>query len=75
MKIRKPGPLGRWLVVYVITCVALLAAFPVLVTDEVVQYVVDNHLLLFGLVIAAVSLLVTTIVDDVLDGTKSKEQA
>jgi hypothetical protein len=75
MKIRKPGPLGRWVVVYVTTCLALLVAFPLLVTEEVVQYVVDNHIMLFGLTIAAISLLVTTIVDDALDGTTEEDQA
>lgn len=74
MKIRKPGPIGRWLVVYALTCLMLLTAFPLLVTEEVVQYVVDNHLMLFGITIAAVSLLVTTIVDDVLDNAKGEEE-
>lgn len=73
MKIRKPGPLGRWLAVYVPTCLVLLAVFPLLVTDEVLQSVMDNHLLLFSLTCAALGLLVTTAVDDVLDRTKDEE--
>lgn len=73
MKIRKPGPLGRWMVVYMGMNLTLWVAFSLLFAEDVVQSVLDNHITLFALTCAAISLLVTTIVDDVLDGTEDEE--
>lgn len=73
MKIRKPGPLGRWMAVYMGMNLTLWAAFSLLLAEDVVQSVLDNHITLFALTCAAISLLVTTIVDDVLDGTEDEE--
>lgn len=73
MKLPKPGPLGRWMAVYLTTYLVLGVAFALLVREEVVEFVLREHMTLFTLTCAALSLMVTTIVDDVLNRAQDKE--
>jgi hypothetical protein len=64
---------GRWMAIYLLTYLVLGVAFALLVREDIVQGVLNDHMTLFTLTCAALSLLVTTIVDDVLDGRQDKE--
>jgi hypothetical protein len=68
------GSLGRWLTIYLATYAALCVAFGMLVRGDIVQMVIQEHMTLFVLTVAALSLLVTTLVDDHLNFTGRDEE-
>lgn len=72
MEPKNPGALGRWLAVYLTMNLSLWVAFSLLVREDIVQDVLNDHVTLFALTCAAISLLVTTLVDDALDAAKDK---
>lgn len=75
MEPKKAGALGRWLAVYLTMNLSLWVAFSLLVREDIVQDVLNDHVTLFALTCAAISLLVTTLVDDALDAAKDKGES
>lgn len=69
MKVR----FGRWMAIYLFTYLVLGVAFALLVREDIVQDVLNDHMTLFTVTVAALSLLVTTIVDDALNRPQDKE--
>lgn len=73
MIIPNPGPLGRWMAVYMSTNLVLWVLFALVMREDVVDFVIREHLTLFVLTTSAFSLLVTTIVDDRLKDRTNDE--